>query len=494
VIGAVPLPEGALEVPLLAIDHVPVELREHDRQEDQREPRAPEQRRADEDGRPADVDRVARRGEDAALDERRRRPVGPDVAPGGADRSDRGRRNREPRGDRTDPDRARDAAADAGHGRGAVERESDRERHGEINGRIDRHAGVVGGASIGHAFPHPARSGAAPSGAPAGALRTRRKSSAMTARDATGPAIAVDHLEKRFGALEAVRGISFEVARGTIFGLLGRNGAGKTTTLEICIGLKVPTSGGVRVLGLDPSRRRDFERLKHRVGVQLQSTSLPEKARVGEILELYAVYYAVRPDTAALAARVGLGDKLDRPVGKLSGGEQQRLALALALLHDPDVLFLDEPTAGMDAFGRRILWAEVERLRAAGKTMILTTHYIEEAERLCDEICIVQAGRIVAQDGPAALVARHGGDAMVDITAPRFTPGDALASLGVWTSPEEGRWSVALRGEAGPALAAIVARTTELGATIRELDLRKPDLEDAFVAITGEALDEAAVA
>jgi ABC-2 type transport system ATP-binding protein len=302
-------------------------------------------------------------------------------------------------------------------------------------------------------------------------------------------AIAVQDLVKRFGSVEAVRGISFEVPRGTIFGLLGRNGAGKTTTLETCIGLTAPTSGTVSVLGLDPARRRDFERLRQLIGVQLQATSLPEKARVREILDLYAVYYAIAPKTRELAERVGLEDKLERFVGKLSGGEQQRLALAIALLHDPQILFLDEPTAGMDTFGRRILWAEVERLRNSGKTLVLTTHYIEEAERLCDEICIVQAGRIVARDAPAALVAAYGGNARIDFVAKDFTPDAALEGLGRWSQPA-GRWSLAVRGEPGQALGAIVTRANALGLTIEALDFRRPGLEDAFIAITGEALDE----
>lgn len=302
-------------------------------------------------------------------------------------------------------------------------------------------------------------------------------------------AIEVRDVVKRFGVVEAVRGISFDVRAGTIFGLLGRNGAGKTTTLETCIGLTAPTSGSVRVLGLDPTRRRDFQQMRRSIGVQLQATSLPEKARVREILDLYAAYYGVRSQTRGLAARVGLDDKLERFVGKLSGGEQQRLALAIALLHDPPVLFLDEPTAGMDTFGRRILWAEVEHLRDAGKTLVLTTHYIEEAERLCDEICVVQAGRIVARDAPAALVAAHGGDARIDFVAPRFAPDSVLEAIGRW-SQRDGRWSLAVRGEPGLALGAIVTRANALGITIEALDFRRPGLEDAFIAITGEALDE----
>ncbi len=301
-------------------------------------------------------------------------------------------------------------------------------------------------------------------------------------------AIVVEQLVKRYGKLTAVDGISFAVPRGTIFGLLGRNGAGKTTTLECCIGIGQPASGSVRVLGLDPTRPRDLARLRPRIGVQLQTTSLPEKANVREVLELYAAYYGIRTQPQAMAARVGLDGKLDRQVGQMSGGEQQRLALALALQHDPEVLFLDEPSAGMDAFGRRILFAEVERLRAAGKTIVLTTHYIEEAERLSDRICMIQRGRIVAQATAAELVAQFGGDATVSIVADGFAPA-ALDGLGTWTQTG-GQWNLATRGEPGLALAAIVTQANAMGAKIASLDLHRPTLEDAFVAITGETLAE----
>ena len=302
-------------------------------------------------------------------------------------------------------------------------------------------------------------------------------------------AIAVRDLVKKYGDVEAVGGVSFEVETGTIFGLLGRNGAGKTTTLETCVGLTRPTSGEVRVLGLDPSRRRDFQALRKRIGVQLQTTSLPEKAKAREILQLYAAYYGVRVDLPEIAARVGLEDKLDRLVGTMSGGEQQRLALALAFLHDPEVVFLDEPTAGMDAFGRRILWGEVTRLRDAGKALVLTTHYIEEAERLCDEICVVQAGKVVARGTPAALVAQYGGDACIDFSARGFTLIPELDRLGRWTHQAES-WALAVHGDAGHALGAIVAHANTLSVAIDELDLHRPNLEDAFIAITGESLDD----
>ena len=302
-------------------------------------------------------------------------------------------------------------------------------------------------------------------------------------------AIVVDGLVKRYGNVEAVAGLSFAVETGTIFGLLGRNGAGKTTTLECCIGIGKPTAGSIRVLDLDPTRKRDLVGLRRRIGVQLQATSLPEKANVREILTLYAAYYGIAPRVNEMAERVGLADKLERRIAQMSGGEQQRLALALALQHDPDVLFLDEPTAGMDAFGRRILWNEVQRLRSAGKTIVLTTHYIDEAERLSDRICMVQRGKIVADGTPADLVAQFGGAATVSIAAGGFAPGAGLAELGTWTQTGD-QWKLATQAEPGLALAALVTHANDLGATITQLDMHRPTLEDAFISITGETLEE----
>jgi ABC-2 type transport system ATP-binding protein len=304
------------------------------------------------------------------------------------------------------------------------------------------------------------------------------------------PAIAVDHLNKRYGDVVAVADISFSVERGTIFGLLGRNGAGKTTTLESCVGLVRPTGGTVRVLGLDPARRRDLAALRRRFGVQLQATSLPEKATVRELLEAYAAYYGIRADVAASAERVGLEGKLARQVGRMSGGEKQRLALALALQHDPEVVFLDEPSAGMDAFGRRVLWSEVERLRDAGKTIILTTHYIEEAERLCDQICVVHRGRVIARATPQALIERFGGGASVTLRARGFAPGEALSAAGTWAD-EGARWSVVTDREPGLLLAEIVTHANATGVTIEALDMHRPGLEDAFLALTGERIEDA---
>ncbi len=305
----------------------------------------------------------------------------------------------------------------------------------------------------------------------------------------TADAIDVDGLVKLYGDVHAVDGITFSVPRGTIFGLLGRNGAGKTTTLECCIGLNKPTAGSVRILGLDPANRNDLAKLKRLYGVQLQSTSLPEKAAVGEVLDLYAAYYSIPSRAAEMAERVGLEGKLDRQIAQMSGGEQQRLALALALQHGPEVVFLDEPTAGMDAFGRRILWSEVEALRKAGKTIVLTTHYIEEAERLCDTICVVQRGKIIAQDTPANLVGRFGGAARVCVRAGGFAPDADLQSLGTWTQ-SGGEWQLVTADEPGLALAAVVTKANAAQAVIASLDMHRPDLEDAFVALTGERIGE----
>jgi len=305
------------------------------------------------------------------------------------------------------------------------------------------------------------------------------------------PTIVVHDLVKRFGDVCAVDGISFEVRPGMIFGLLGRNGAGKTTTLECCIGLRKPTAGTIRILDLDPWDAAQFKRLRPRFGAQLQATSLPDKAKVKEILELYAVYYGCTPSVGASCARVGLEGKEDRLVSALSGGEKQRLALALALQHDPDIVLLDETTAGMDAFGRRVLWAEVERLRTARKTVILTTHYIEEAERLCDLVCIVQQGKIVAQETPAALIAGFGGGTLLTIAAEGFDPRVRLKQAGTWSRRDD-RWVLCTQLEPGPIAAEIARIAGEGGIVLHALDIRRATLEDAFLNITGEQIEDGA--
>src|SRR5215467_15468048 len=218
--------------------------------------------------------------------------------------------------------------------------------------------------------------------------------------------LTVDNLTKRYGDVEAVRGISFQVAEGEVFGLLGPNGAGKTTTIEILEGLRDPDGGVLSVCGFDP--RTHATELKHEIGAALQSTSLPDKIRVIEAIQLFASFYKRRRSPDELLKRFGLEEKRDTFYHHLSGGQKQRLALAMALVNDPKVLFLDEPTAGLDPQVRREIYDVIEELRREKKTIVMTTHYIEEAERLCDRVAIVDHGKVIAFGTPRELKSRSG--------------------------------------------------------------------------------------
>ncbi|HSC45623.1 MAG TPA: ABC transporter ATP-binding protein, partial [Candidatus Acidoferrum sp.] len=201
------------------------------------------------------------------------------------------------------------------------------------------------------------------------------------------PVLQVENLTKRYGDVEAVRGISFQVSEGEVFGLLGPNGAGKTSTIEILEGLRDADGGTISVCGYDP--RTHADQLKHEIGAALQATALPEKIRVNEAIRLFASFYKRRRDPDELLKRFGLEEKRDAFYSQLSGGQKQRLALAIALVNDPKVIFLDEPTAGLDPQVRREIYDVIGELRRGNKTIVLTTHYIEEAERLCDRVAIV---------------------------------------------------------------------------------------------------------
>ena len=216
-------------------------------------------------------------------------------------------------------------------------------------------------------------------------------------------AIAVRDLRKSYGALEAVGGIDFEVQRGEVFGLLGPNGAGKTTTVEILEGLRSADDGTAIVAGVDV--RKDPNGVKERIGVQLQQSAFPENFLAREIVDLFALFYGKRVDAMALLRSVGLEDKAKQKQEKLSGGQRQRLSIAVALVNEPRVLFLDEPTTGLDPQARRNLWELVRAIRARGTTVFLTTHYLDEAEALCDRVAIMDGGHIVALDSPPALIA-----------------------------------------------------------------------------------------
>jgi len=230
-------------------------------------------------------------------------------------------------------------------------------------------------------------------------------------------AIEVDHLSKRYGAKAAVDDVSFTVAEGEIFGLLGRNGAGKSTTVDCVAGLRAPDHGRIRVAGLDP--RRDQGELRHRLGVQLQESGLPDKLTVAEVMRLYASFYRHPADTAGLLAMLDLTEKRNTRYRRLSGGQKQRLSIALALIGRPRVAILDELTTGLDPVAMRDTWAIVRRIRDEGVTILLVTHFMAEAERLCDRVAILDAGRIAAIGTPAELGRPTLEDAFVALTSRR---------------------------------------------------------------------------
>ncbi|TVR90163.1 MAG: ABC transporter ATP-binding protein [Trueperaceae bacterium] len=305
-------------------------------------------------------------------------------------------------------------------------------------------------------------------------------------------AVTVDQLTKRFGSVTAAAGVSFTIESGAIFGIVGPNGAGKTTILECIEGLRRPDAGRVRVLGLDPWRDR-FE-LRERIGVQLQTAALPERIRVGEAVALFADLYRRRGDPAAALRRVGLDDRRDATVAHLSGGQRQRLFIALALVHEPDVVFLDELTTGLDPQARRDAWALVRDIRARGATVVLTTHFMEEAERLCDRVAIVDRGRVVALDSVGRLIASLGEERRVAFTHLGVIDEAAVLSRpGVVRVERIGdRVVVSVRGT-GTA-GRVTTALEESGVAFDDLRVERPTLEDVFLARTGMPLAGAPLA
>jgi len=291
----------------------------------------------------------------------------------------------------------------------------------------------------------------------------------------------------------AVAGLDLEVGPGECFGLLGPNGAGKTTTIEICEGLLAPDSGDVLVLGRRWSA--DERELRHLLGIQLQETQLSEKLTVQETVRLFRSFYRRGREPADVIALVQLDEKARARVGSLSGGQKQRLALACALVGDPRLLFLDEPTTGLDPQARRQLWELIGDLRAGGRTIVLTTHYMEEAERLCDRVAIVDHGRAIALGTPRELVQSLGADHVVEFALGDgvTVPLDALSGLDGVRSvrASDGTWSLTV-GELHVALPAILAEVDRRGATLAELRTRSATLEDVFVSLTGRHLREGA--
>jgi ABC-2 type transport system ATP-binding protein len=305
------------------------------------------------------------------------------------------------------------------------------------------------------------------------------------------PALEVRSLRKSFGPVTAVDGLDLEVRRGECFGLLGPNGAGKTTTIEICEGLLAADSGEVIVLGLRWDR--DERALRERLGIQLQETQFSEKITVRETVTLFRSFYRDGPPPDEIVRLVQLEEKRDARVGTLSGGQKQRLSVACALAGDPDLLFLDEPTTGLDPQSRRQLWDLVEGLRSTGRTIVLTTHYMDEAERLCDRVAIVDHGRAIALDTPRRLIRSLGAEQVVEVELAAGSPaseGVFAATAGVLSTRLEARtWTlqVSAAHEAVPA----ILRTLELhGLAMTELRTHTPTLEDVFVSLTGRRLRE----
>ena len=297
-------------------------------------------------------------------------------------------------------------------------------------------------------------------------------------------------LFKRYGEVTAVNGLNLKVRVGECFGLLGPNGAGKTTTVEILEGLIKPDGGTVEVLGYRWGDSHIGD-LRQRLGVQLQETKLAEKLTVEETIKLFRSFYHDGRDMEELIGIVELGDKRRARVGKLSGGQKQRLALACALAGNPDILFLDEPTTGLDPQARLKLWDIVEQFRTGGGTIILTTHYMEEAARLCDRVAIMDQGSIIALDTPAALVASLGAEQIVEFSASREIREETLAALaGVRAVRRMSGVCSLVVSDIGAALPALLAEIERESAELLTLTTHQATLEDVFVSMTGRMLRE----
>jgi ABC-2 type transport system ATP-binding protein len=310
----------------------------------------------------------------------------------------------------------------------------------------------------------------------------------MTALEENSVLVSVQNLHKQYGNLAAVRGLSFEILQGEVFGLLGPNGAGKTTTIEIIEGLRQPDSGEVRVCGLDPAQ--ESMALKERIGAQLQSTVLPDKMRVHEALQLFAGFYRRSASVQMLLDHFGLEEKRNTFFEKLSGGQKQRLALALALVNDPELVLLDEPTVGLDPQLRRDIYALIEHFREEGRTVLLTTHYIEEAERLCDRVAITDRGQLVALGTPRELIARSGQGTRLEIHLAKPVGLDRLKLIEGVIDCHEADGSYLLRAQpAAVTIAALVRFLESEDNALLDLHIARPSLEDVFVEMTGRKME-----
>jgi ABC-2 type transport system ATP-binding protein len=298
--------------------------------------------------------------------------------------------------------------------------------------------------------------------------------------------VQVNHLRKAYGSTIAVEEVSFEVYEGEIFGTVGPNGAGKTTTTECIEGLRDPDAGGIQVLGMSP--QKDGYALRERIGVQLQTSALQERLKVWEALELFSSFYSRSLEWQPLLEQLGLAEKRNAPFAKLSGGQKQRLFVALALINDPELVFLDELTTGLDPHARRAIWDLVRGIREKGKTVFLTTHFMEEAERLCDRVAIMDQGKIVALDTPENLIRNLGAENRLVFTIDgELNAQELLRVQGVTRAePDNGQFVVYGRGD--QLVGDVVYALTSNGLRLRTLHTEEPALEDVFLSLTGRKM------
>ena len=300
--------------------------------------------------------------------------------------------------------------------------------------------------------------------------------------------IRVENLVKHFGTVCAVNGVSFEVKQGEIFGVLGPNGAGKTTTLEIIEGLQKPGSGSTHVLGIDT--HREGGKVKERIGVQLQASAYFEQLTLREILKLFGGFYrrCVKPED--ILAKVGLLDKVNATVGTLSGGQKQRFTIAAALVNDPELIFLDEPTTGLDPQARRSLWDFIRQIHKEGRTVVLTTHYMDEAQVLCQRVAVMDAGKIVSQDTPINLIHNLATPYQIKLVTSTQLPVEEmgrLAGVKEVTVDSDGNYIIT-SNEANRSLSSLLPWVHEKGASIKHIEVIPSTLEDVFLALTGKQL------
>lgn len=299
------------------------------------------------------------------------------------------------------------------------------------------------------------------------------------------PIIEVKNLQKAYGRTQAVADVSLTVQPGEIFGIVGPNGAGKTTTIESIIGLRKPDGGSVSVLGMNP--QAEPKKLGNRIGVQLQQAALPDRMKVWEALDLYASFYERTVPWEPLLETWGLAEKRQAQFGNLSGGQKQRLFISLALLNDPEVVFLDELTTGLDPQARRATWELVRAVRNQGKTVVLITHFMDEIEALADRVAIIDHGRVIALDTPPNLVAQLHSETQVHFTTPNGFEADVLRQVVGVTAVSQHHQQVTITGS-GPLLANVAAALAQHNIAPHDLRVQQANLEDVFLALTGRAI------